>query len=117
LEVQRNTKKLASLQIREDEDLSLETRNTRQGLIPFLNDAKESGLRAFLRKDKLVVEGRTTYDLNYVAKNIQPGVEGNGLDIPARNSVEESEEISQQRTGNTGSDYTNHRTLQLNKYI
>jgi hypothetical protein len=30
-------------------------------------------------------------------KNIQFGVEGNGLDIPARNSVEESKEISKQR--------------------
>jgi hypothetical protein len=57
-----------------------------------------------------------TYDLDYVVKNIQLGI-GDGLGIPAGNSVEESEEISQQRAGYVRSVYTNHRTLQRNKDI
>jgi hypothetical protein len=83
----------------------------RRGLIPHLKDAKQSGLRALLKKDKLVVYGRT-YDLVYMVKNIQLGVKSDGLDIPVKNIVETSEEISQQRTENTGSDCTKPRALQ-----
>jgi hypothetical protein len=64
----------------------LETRKIRVGLIPYLKDTKKSGLRVFLKKDKLVVEG-LTYDLDFVVKNIQLGVEGNGLNIPVRNTI------------------------------
>jgi hypothetical protein len=42
-----------------------------------------------LKKDKLVVEGRTN-NLDYTVKNTQPGVESDGLDILASNSVKES---------------------------
>jgi hypothetical protein len=51
-----NTKNLAGSQIRVDEDFSLKTRNTRHW-IPFLKDANKNGFRAFLKKDKLVVNG------------------------------------------------------------
>jgi hypothetical protein len=57
-----------------------------------------------------VVESET-YDLDYVVKNIQQRREGDGLDIPAKNRVEESE-ISQKITGNVGSVYSNHRAMQ-----
>jgi hypothetical protein len=48
-------------------------------LIPYLKNAKKSGYKAFLMKDKLVVEGQT-YNLDYMVKSIQLGVENDGLD-------------------------------------
>jgi hypothetical protein len=52
-----------------DEDFAWETRKIRKGLIPYLKDAKWRGLRAFLKKDKLIVNGRA-YDLEYLLGNI-----------------------------------------------
>jgi hypothetical protein len=91
-EVLRKAANLTDSQIRADEDFSLETRKIWMGLISCLKDAKKSGLRVFL-KDKLVVNGRT-YDLDYVVKNVQQGVEGGVVKIPGRNRVEETKEIS-----------------------
>jgi hypothetical protein len=85
----------------------------RRSLIQYLKDAKKNGLSAFLKKNKLVENGRI-YRPDYVAKNIQPGVEGDGLDILWK-SVDESEEICQQRTENTASGCTIRQTLQRDK--
>jgi hypothetical protein len=54
--------------------------SSRRGLIPFLQDAENSVLAAFLKKDKLVVE-RRTFDLDYVMKNNQKGVDSDGKGI------------------------------------
>jgi hypothetical protein len=81
LEVLRNTKNLFSWEIRVDEDFSLKTRNTRSW-IPFLKDTDKDGLGAFLKG-----KAAGKMDLDYVVKNIQLGVEGNGLDVSVRNSV------------------------------
>jgi hypothetical protein len=48
-----------------DEDFSLETRKTRRGFIPYLKDAKKNGLRALVKKDKLLVNGQID-NLDYV---------------------------------------------------
>lgn len=76
-------------------------------MIPSLKDAKKNGLKAFLKKKQLVVNG-LTYDVGYGVKNIQLG-EGDGLGI-LRNRVEGSEEISQE-TGNAALGRTSHKAL------
>jgi hypothetical protein len=50
-----------------DEDFSLEVRNTRSRLIPYLKNAKGRGQSVFLKKGKLVING-TTYDLDWLLK-------------------------------------------------
>jgi hypothetical protein len=74
------------------------------------------GLRAFLKEDKLAVIGRI-YNLDYVVKNIQLGVEGIGLEIPVRNTVEGSEEISQQARKNAGPGYINQHIPERQRYL
>jgi hypothetical protein len=67
-----------------------------------LKDAKKFGLRAFFKKGKLAVEGQLL-NLDFVVKNVQLKVEGDGLDIPEMNSVKGMEVTCQQRPGNTTS--------------
>jgi hypothetical protein len=58
LEVLRNTRKFAGTEIRVEQDYSREVRETRRKLVPYLKDARKRGCRAFLKKDKLMVNGR-----------------------------------------------------------
>jgi hypothetical protein len=66
---------------------------------------------------RLVDSNRRTYDLNYVVKNIQLGVEGDDLNIPVWNSVEGSEETGQQTAGKVESGCTSRKTLQRDRDI
>jgi hypothetical protein len=70
LEVWKNKKHLAGTKFRVDDDLSTEDRKARRELIPYLKDAKKWGHRAFLRKQALIVNGRS-YGLNYLKENIR----------------------------------------------
>jgi hypothetical protein len=81
LDVLRNSKILAGSRIRVDADLSLETRKIRRRLIPYLKNVTRRGNRAILKKDKLVLSGRTC-DLEYLLKDIQLET-GSGVDNPA----------------------------------
>jgi hypothetical protein len=58
----------------------------------YLKDTEKRGHRAFLKKDKLIVN-RQTYDLECLLKNTHPGI-GSGVDTPADNRWEGMEEIS-----------------------
>jgi hypothetical protein len=91
LEVLRKTKNLAGSKFRVDEDFAWETRKT-------LKDATRRGHRAFLKKDKLIVNGRA-YELEYLLGNNQLETGTGGLDTPADNRLEGLEEISQQNKG------------------
>jgi hypothetical protein len=64
-----NTGILAGSGIRIDQDYSAEIRRVRKELIPFMTDARGRGHRAFLRGEKLVVNGRL-YELGYLRDNI-----------------------------------------------
>jgi hypothetical protein len=63
-----------------------------------LKNAKKSGHRSFLKKDKLIVNGRA-YDLEHLLGNIQLETVSGGLVTPANNRLEGLEEISQQNKG------------------
>jgi hypothetical protein len=79
LEVLKNKRNLAGSKVRVDEDLSMEDRKARKELVPYVKDAKKWGHIAFLRKDVLIVKGRT-YDLSYLKENIQLGDETRQLE-------------------------------------
>jgi hypothetical protein len=98
LEVFKKTKNLAGSTFRVDEDFAWETRKIRKRLIPYLKDAKRRGHRAFLKKDKLIVNGQA-YDLEYLLGNIQLETGTGVLVTPANNRLEGMEEISQQNEG------------------
>jgi hypothetical protein len=70
LEVLKNMRNLAGPKVRVDEDFSIGDRKTRKDLVPCLKEAKNWGHRAFLRKDVLIVNGRT-HDLSYLRENTQ----------------------------------------------
>jgi hypothetical protein len=116
LEVLRNTRNLAGSQIRADKDFCFEIRKTGRCFDSIPKGCQEKWTHGIFEKGKLVVEGRT-YDLYHEVKNIQLGVEGDGLDIPVRNNMEGSEEISQHRTVSTGSGFTSRKVLQKDKTI
>jgi hypothetical protein len=67
-------------------------------LFPYLKDAKRRGHRAFLKKDKFIVNGRA-YGLEYLLGNIQLETGTGDLDTPANNRLEGLEEITQQSKG------------------
>jgi hypothetical protein len=77
----RNIRILAGTRIRAEGDLSLECTKLRRGLIPYQKDAKRRGHRACLKKDSVVVEGKT-YDLETFERNIQIGARSDELDTP-----------------------------------
>jgi hypothetical protein len=56
----RNTRNLAGTSIRVEDDLFLESREIRRGLIPYLKDAKRRGHRVYLKKDRFIVDVKTS---------------------------------------------------------
>jgi hypothetical protein len=116
LEMLKKTKNLAGSKFRVDEDFAWETRKIRKGLIPYLKDAKRRRHRAFLKKDKLIVNGQA-YDLEYLLGNIQLETGTGGLDTPANNRLEGLEEISQQNKGQAVTRDTTQSTRQRDEAI
>jgi hypothetical protein len=96
--VLRKTKNLLGSKFRVDEDIAWETRKIRKGFIRYLKDAKRTRHRAFLKKDKLIVNG-WAYDLEYLLGSIQLETGTGGVDTPADNRLKELEEITQQGKG------------------
>jgi bacillopeptidase F (M6 metalloprotease family) len=83
----------------------MEIRKIRTVLFPYLKDAKKRGHRAFLKKDKLKVNGRI-YDTEHLKENIQTVKKDQGVDTPVVKRSPVSEQMSQQNTGNkTAPDY------------
>jgi hypothetical protein len=59
LEVLKNKSKLAGSRIRVEQDYSREVREIRRELIPYLKVARSRGHKAVMKKDKLMVNGKT----------------------------------------------------------
>jgi hypothetical protein len=114
--VLKKTKNLAGSKFRVDEDFAWETRKIRKRLIPYLKDAKRREHRAFLKKDKLIVNGQA-YDLEYLLGNIQLETGTGELVTPANNRLEGMEEISQQNEGQAVTWDTTQSTRQRDEAI
>jgi hypothetical protein len=71
LEVLKNTSKLVGSKITVEQDYSRQVREIRRELIPYLKDARSRGHKAVMKKDKLMVNGRT-YSLKELKEKIKP---------------------------------------------
>jgi hypothetical protein len=60
----------ACSKVRVDEDFSIDDKQIKKNLVPYLRDAKKWGHKVYLWKDVSIVNGRT-YDLNYLREKIQ----------------------------------------------
>jgi hypothetical protein len=63
-------RKLAGTKIRIEHDYSRQVREIRRGLVPYLTEARKRGHGAFMKKDKLVVNGKL-YSLEEVEERIK----------------------------------------------
>jgi hypothetical protein len=93
----KHTRNLVGTRIRV-EDFPTEIRRIPSGLTTCLKEAKKRGLEPFLKRDKLVVKGRT-YDVGCLREIIQMEVASRGVDTPDGSRLNEFKELGQQNTG------------------
>ena len=53
-----------------EKDYDFKTRSTRAQLMPFMKEARSKGKHAFLREDKLVIDGKEV-DIHYCNNNLK----------------------------------------------
>jgi hypothetical protein len=86
--------KLAGSRIRVEQDYAREVREIRRKLIPYLKDARGRGHKAVMKKDKLMVNGKT-YSLRELNEKIKPVMRSGSVDNPDGDKRQEEEMIQQ----------------------
>jgi hypothetical protein len=88
-----------------DEDVSLEVRNSRSRIIPYLMEAE----RRDIRNGKLVINERS-YELDCLLKKMQWNKKNSSVDTPAEQRMHYLEDTGQQISENGRCSYSEKRT-------
>jgi hypothetical protein len=79
-----------------EQDYFRQVREIRRELIPYLKDARSWGHKAVIKKDKLMVNGRT-YSLKELKEKIKPATRSDSVDNSVGGMRQEEEMIQQDK--------------------